>query len=104
MVIKGIAEDIGIWEEYLQGAVMRIIVNLDKALLKRAMLVTGVRSKREVVDIALRALAGDDSKPSMNLCGPLDCTEVLNMFGKDMIDPDYDPKNPSPDFSKRCGD
>ena len=83
---------------------MRIVVTLDKARLSRAMQMTGARSKSQVIDIALRRLVGDDLKPIEAPNGRLDYSEILSLFGKDMIDPDYDPKSPSAKSSKRRDD
>lgn len=57
----------------------RTNIVLDDKLVKRAMKATGARTKREVVDIALRRLV--QSRPRKN---------ILELVGRGMIDPDYD--------------
>lgn len=57
----------------------RTNIVLDDKLVASAMKATGARTKREVVDIALRRLV--QRKAQKN---------VLDLVGKGLIDPDYD--------------
>ena len=57
----------------------RTNIVLDDKLVMRAMKATGAKTKREVVDIALRQLV--HAKPQKN---------ILDLVGQDLIDPGYD--------------
>lgn len=57
----------------------RTNIVLDDKLVARAMKATGAKTKREVVDIALRQLV--HTKPQKN---------ILDLVGQDLIDPGYD--------------
>lgn len=57
----------------------RTNIVLDDKLVVRAMKVTGAKTKREVVDIALRQLV--QTKPQKN---------ILDLVGQELIDPEYD--------------
>ncbi len=63
----------------------RTNIVLDDKLVARAMKATGAKTKREVVDIALRRLVHDEAQTKAQLA-------ILDLVGKDMIDPDYDYK------------
>lgn len=63
----------------------RTNIVLDDKLVKRAMKVTGAKTKREVVDIALRRLVNDKDQAKAQLA-------ILELAGKGLIDPDYDYK------------
>jgi len=56
-------------------------IDIDEAVVAEAMRLTGARSKRELVDRALRELVARASRPS-----------VRELFGIGGVDPDYDPK------------
>ena len=58
-------------------------IDIDEAVVADAMLLTGARTKREVVDRALRELVARARRPS-----------IRELFGIGGIDPDYDPKAP----------
>lgn len=60
---------------------MRTNIVLDDKLIRDAMKVTGAKTKREVVDIALRRLVQTKRQKSL-----------LGLAGKGLIDPDYDYK------------
>jgi hypothetical protein len=70
---------------------MRTNIELDDKLLAKAMKKTGARTKREAIHIALRELVRE----------PPDYSGILGLFGKGVIDPDYDPKNPAGDLGIR---
>lgn len=57
----------------------RTNIVLDDKLVKRAMKLGGVRTKREAVDIALRNFVQTRSQKN-----------ILDLVGKGLIDPDYD--------------
>ncbi|MDE2497250.1 MAG: type II toxin-antitoxin system VapB family antitoxin [Xanthomonadaceae bacterium] len=57
----------------------RTNIVLDDKLVKRAMKATGAKTKREVVDIALRQLVHTKSQKN-----------ILDLVGQDLIDPGYD--------------
>lgn len=61
---------------------MRTNVEIDDKLLAKAMKKVGAKTKREVIHRALTALVKE----------PPDYSEFLALAGKDMIDPEYDPK------------
>ncbi len=58
-------------------------IDIDDAIVAEAMKVSGARTKREVVDRALREMVARARRPS-----------VRELFGIGGIDPDYDPKAP----------
>ncbi len=58
---------------------MRTNIVLDDELVAEAMKLTGAKTKREVVDLALRELAERYRQ-----------REILDLVGKDLLDPDYD--------------
>ena len=58
---------------------MRTNIVLDDRLVKDAMKLTGAKSKREVVDIALRRLVKQNRQK-----------DILDLVGQNLIDPDYD--------------
>ena len=58
-------------------------IDIDESVVADAMLLTGARSKREVVDRALREMVARARRPS-----------IRALFGIGGIDPDYDPKAP----------
>ena len=57
----------------------RTNIVLDDKLVKRAMKITGAKTKREVVDIALRRVVKSEKEKN-----------ILDLVGQDLIDPDYD--------------
>ena len=58
---------------------MRTNIVLDDQLVADAMRLSGARTKREVVDLALRRLVASGRQKN-----------ILDLVGKDMIAPDYD--------------
>ncbi len=58
-------------------------IDIDEAVVAEAMRLSGARTKREVVDRALREMVARASRPS-----------VRELFGIGGVDPDYDPKAP----------
>ena len=58
-------------------------IDIDATVVAEAMRISGARTKREVVDRALRELVARASRPS-----------VRELFGIGGVDPDYDPKAP----------
>ena len=58
-------------------------IDIDEAIVADAMRLSGARSKREVVDRALRELVARARRPS-----------IRELFGIGGVDPDYDPKAP----------
>ncbi|HGG60742.1 MAG TPA: type II toxin-antitoxin system VapB family antitoxin [Gammaproteobacteria bacterium] len=58
---------------------MRTNIVLDDELVAEAMKLTGAKTKREVVDRALREMAERYRQ-----------REILDLVGKDLLDPDYD--------------
>lgn len=58
-------------------------IDLDDTLVAEAMRLSGARTKREVVDRALREMVARAQRPS-----------VRELFGIGGVDPDYDPKAP----------
>ena len=60
---------------------MRTNIVLDDKLVRDAMKATGAKTKREVVDIALRRLVQAKSQKAL-----------LGLAGQGLIDPDYDYK------------
>lgn len=58
---------------------MRTSIVLDDKLIREAMRLTGARTKREVVDLALRDLIARRKQK-----------DILALVGKDLIAPDYD--------------
>ncbi|HZP67338.1 MAG TPA: type II toxin-antitoxin system VapB family antitoxin [Rudaea sp.] len=58
---------------------MRTNIVLDDKLVREAMKATGAKTKREVVDIALRRLVQLKGRKN-----------ILDLVGKNLIDPDYD--------------
>ena len=59
-------------------------IDIDDSVVADAMLLTGARTKREVVDRALREMVARARRPS-----------IRALFGIGGVDPDYDPKAPS---------
>jgi len=59
-------------------------IDIDESLVAQAMQVSGARTKREVVDRALREMVARATRPRFR-----------DFFGIGGIDPDYDPKNPA---------
>lgn len=57
----------------------RTNIVIDDKLIQRAMKATGAKTKREVVDIALRRVVRAREK-----------LNILDLVGQDLIDPDYD--------------
>jgi Arc/MetJ family transcription regulator len=60
---------------------MRTNIVLDDKLVKEAMKLTSARSKRELVDLALRELVASRKRP-----------DLRDLFGSDLITEDYDYK------------
>ena len=60
---------------------MRTNIVLDDKIVKEAMRLTQIKTKREVVDLALRELVANRKRP-----------DLRELFGTDLIDPDYDYK------------
>ena len=58
-------------------------IDIDESVVADAMLLTGARTKREVVDRALREMVARARRPS-----------IRELFGIGGVDPDYDPKAP----------
>jgi len=58
---------------------MRTNIVLDERLIEEAMILTRAKSKREVVDRALRELVARGKQ-----------TAMLDLAGRNLIDPDYD--------------
>ena len=58
---------------------MRTNIVLDDKLVREAMKATGAKTKREVVDIALRRLVQLKGRKN-----------ILDLVGTNLIDPDYD--------------
>ncbi|HXC58423.1 MAG TPA: type II toxin-antitoxin system VapB family antitoxin [Steroidobacteraceae bacterium] len=58
-------------------------IDIDEAVVAEAMKLSGARTKREVVDRALREMVARARRPS-----------IRELFGIGGIDPDYDPKAP----------
>ena len=58
-------------------------IDINEAVVAEAMRLSGARTKREVVDRALRELVARATRPS-----------VRELFGIGGVDPDYDPKAP----------
>lgn len=58
-------------------------IDIDETVVAEAMRVSGARTKREVVDRALREMVARAQRPS-----------VRELFGIGGVDPDYDPKAP----------
>jgi Arc/MetJ family transcription regulator len=59
----------------------RTNIVIDEGLIKRAMKLGGIRTKREAVDAALRDFVRARSQKN-----------ILDLVGQDLIDPDYDYK------------
>lgn len=59
-------------------------IDIDEEIVAEAMKLSGARTKREVVDRALREMVARARRPS-----------IRELFGIGGIDPDYDPKAPS---------
>jgi hypothetical protein len=60
---------------------MRTNIVLDDKLVRKALRYTKRKTKREVVDLALRELVARFERP-----------DIRELFGQDLIDPDYDYK------------
>jgi Arc/MetJ family transcription regulator len=58
-------------------------IDIDETVVAEAMRLSGARTKREVVDRALREMVARASRPS-----------VRELFGIGGVDPEYDPKAP----------
>lgn len=58
-------------------------IDIDDELVAEAMKLSGARTKREVVDRALRDMVARARRPS-----------IRDLFGIGGVDPDYDPKAP----------
>jgi hypothetical protein len=58
-------------------------IDIDEAIVAEAMQLSGARTKREVVDRALREMVARAKRPSIG-----------ELFGIGGVDPDYDPKAP----------
>lgn len=58
---------------------MRTNIDLNEELVAEAMRLTGTRTKKEVVDRALRELVARNSQRALR-----------DLVGRDLIDPDYD--------------
>lgn len=58
---------------------MRTNIVLDEQLVADAMKLSGAKTKREVVDLALRRMVSSARQK-----------DILDLVGKDMIAPDYD--------------
>ena len=58
-------------------------IDIDEAIVAEAMRLSGARTKREVVDRALREMVARARRPS-----------IRELFGIGGVDPDYDPKAP----------
>ena len=58
-------------------------IDIDESIVAEAMKLSGARTKREVVDRALRELVSRAKRPA-----------IREIFGIGGIDPDYDPKAP----------
>lgn len=58
-------------------------IDIDESVVADAMLLTGARTKREVVDRALREMVARARRPS-----------IRELFGIGGVDPAYDPKAP----------
>ncbi len=58
-------------------------IDIDEAVVAQAMRLSGARTKREVVDRALREMVARATRPS-----------VRELFGIGGVEPDYDPKQP----------
>ena len=58
-------------------------IDIDDELVAEAMKISGARTKREVVDRALREMVARARRPS-----------IRDLFGIGGVDPDYDPKAP----------
>ena len=58
-------------------------INIDETVVAEAMRLSGARTKREVVDRALREMVARARRPS-----------IRELFGIGGVDPDYDPKAP----------
>jgi hypothetical protein len=59
-------------------------IDIDENLVADAMKVSGARTKREVVDRALREMVARAKRPRLR--------DILGTAGEDMFWPDYDPK------------
>lgn len=58
-------------------------IDIDESIVAEAMQLSGARTKREVVDRALREMVARAKRPSIG-----------ELFGIGGVDPDYDPKAP----------
>ena len=59
-------------------------IDIDEVIVAEAIKLSGAKTKREVVDRALREMVARGKRPS-----------IQQLFGIGGIDPDYDPKAPS---------
>lgn len=71
---------------------MRTNIVLDDKLIRSAMRLTGAKTKREVVDLALRNLVARGKQK-----------DVLALVGKDLIAPDYDIRRVRRDMAHGAG-
>jgi len=70
---------------------MRTNIVLDEKLVSEAMRITQVRTKREVVDRALRELVAHHRQ-----------RELRELAGQDLIDPDYDVRKVRESMGRRA--
>ena len=69
-------------------------IDIDEQIVAQAMKLSGARTKREVVDRALREMVARAKRPS-----------ISELFGIGGLDPDYDPKAPAArgrEVGRRC--
>ena len=71
---------------------MRTNIVLDDQLVAEAMRLSGVKTKREVVELALRRLVNSVRRK-----------DILDLVGQDMIAPDYDVRAVRSCMSARSG-
>lgn len=67
-------------------------IDIDEELIAQAMAVSGARTKREVVDRALRELVGRAKRPRLR--------DIFGLATEDTFWPDYDPKAPPEEAGK----
>jgi Arc/MetJ family transcription regulator len=61
---------------------MRTNIVLDDELIEQAMRISQVKTKREMIDLALREFVSRHSQKN-----------ILDLVGQELIDPDYDVRN-----------
>lgn len=71
------------YTSHIQFLPMITNINIDETILAEAMKFSGAKTKREVVDRALREMVARAKRPSIG-----------QLFGIGGVDPDYDPKAP----------